>query len=108
MLIRTGVLPTKLVGVPADCAASGDCRRRAVAGIDEVTIDAHIGEELVPLPEGGRYLGFIFARAQEPGKVESALRGALKRLSFEIVPRETLITRAKEDRCFSTSSRRYL
>ena len=58
----------------------------AVRGIEEVTIDTHMGEELVPLPEGGRYLGFIFARGDESDDVESALRTALKRLSFEIVP----------------------
>ena len=31
-------------------------------------------------------MGFIFARAHEPGEVESALRSAHKRLRFEIAP----------------------
>jgi biotin carboxylase len=56
----------------------------AVAGIEEVTITAHIGQELVPLPEGWQYLGFIFARADTPEAVEAALRDAHARLTFEI------------------------
>ncbi len=58
---------------------------RAVPGIEEITITAHPGKTLVPLPEGSSYLGFIFARAGEPDTVEHALREAHARLSFEIV-----------------------
>jgi hypothetical protein len=47
-----------------------------------VTISAHPGEALVPLPEGHRYLGFIFARGDTPAAVERALRDAHARLSF--------------------------
>jgi biotin carboxylase len=57
---------------------------RAVDGIEEVTISAHIGQELVPLPEGWQYLGFIFARDETPETVERALRTAHARLAFEI------------------------
>ena len=32
-------------------------------GIEEVTISMHLGQRIVPLPEGGAYLGFIFSRA---------------------------------------------
>jgi biotin carboxylase len=56
----------------------------AVAGIEEVAITAHAGQELVPLPEGWQYLGFIFARADTPDAVEAALRDAHARLAFEI------------------------
>jgi biotin carboxylase len=56
----------------------------AVAGIDEVTITAHPEQDLIPLPEGGQYLGFIFARAETPDIVEAALRDAHARLSFDI------------------------
>ena len=51
----------------------------AVPGIEEVTISAHVGQELVPLPEGSRYLGFILARADSPEAVEDALRAAHRR-----------------------------
>jgi biotin carboxylase len=56
----------------------------AVAGVEDVTLTAHIGQELVPLPEGWHYLGFIFARAESPDAVEAALRDAHARLKFDI------------------------
>ena len=56
----------------------------AVGGIEEVTITAHVGQELVPLPEGWQYLGFIFARADTPDAVEAALRDAHARLAFDV------------------------
>ncbi len=59
---------------------------KAVPGIEEVTITIHLGQEVVPLPEGSRYLGFIFARAETPQQVEAALREAHQRLDFEIAP----------------------
>jgi biotin carboxylase len=58
----------------------------AVPGIEEVTISAHVGQELVPLPEGSRYLGFIFARSDAPAAVEVALREAHARLEFDVDP----------------------
>ncbi|HMH51995.1 MAG TPA: ATP-grasp domain-containing protein [Candidatus Acidoferrum sp.] len=65
-------------------AVHGEAAARAVAGIEDVTITAHREQELVPLPEGWQYLGFIFARGESPGAVEAALRDAHARLSFEI------------------------
>ena len=35
-----------------------------------------VGEPLVPLPEGDRYLGFVLARGESAGGVEAALRRA--------------------------------
>ena len=58
----------------------------AVPGIEDVTISAHVGQELIPLPEGSRYLGFIFARAESPEAVEAALRTAHERLAFDVDP----------------------
>jgi biotin carboxylase len=66
------------------CAVRGQDEARAVAGIEDVTITAHREQDLVPLPEGWQYLGFIFARADTPSAVEAALRDAHARLSFEI------------------------
>ncbi|MCZ6745034.1 MAG: ATP-grasp domain-containing protein [Alphaproteobacteria bacterium] len=59
---------------------------RAVAGIEEVTISIAIGGELVPLPEGYKYLGFIFAKAETPEAAEQALRQAHGALLFDIGP----------------------
>jgi biotin carboxylase len=47
---------------------------RAVEGIVDVAITAHRGQMLVPLPEGSRYLGFVFSRAADPAAAEAALR----------------------------------
>lgn len=59
---------------------------RAVPGIDDVAITAHAGARLTPLPEGGQYPGFIFARAATADAIETALRAAHRRLRFEIAP----------------------
>ena len=65
---------------------SGLAQARAVAGIEEVTISIAIGGELVPLPEGYKYLGFIFAKAETPDAAERALRRAHGALLFDIGP----------------------
>ena len=49
---------------------------RAVSGVEDLVVSAHPGQRLVPLPEGSRYLGFVFARAERPEEVEAALRRA--------------------------------
>ena len=59
---------------------------RAVPGIADVVISAHPGQRLVPLPEGSRYLGFVFSRAPEPAGAELALRRAHSKLVFEVSP----------------------
>ncbi len=56
----------------------------AVPGIRGLEITIALGEELVPLPEGDRYLGFLFARAGTPDGVEAALRTAHARLDVVI------------------------
>ena len=60
----------------------GIAEARAIAGIVDVVITAHRGQELVPWPEGSRYPGFIFARAASAAEVELALREAHRRLHF--------------------------
>jgi hypothetical protein len=57
-----------------------------VRDIEDVRITIPLGQVVVPLPEGSRYLGFVFARAQSPARVEAALREAHQRLKFEIEP----------------------
>jgi hypothetical protein len=44
--------------------------------IEDIEISVREGYELVPLPEGASYLGFIFARAPTPELAEQALREA--------------------------------
>ena len=55
-----------------------------VPGVEEVLITAHRVQELVPLPEGSRYLGFIFARVDTPELVESSLRRAHDKLEIRV------------------------
>jgi hypothetical protein len=55
-----------------------------IPGIEEITISARPGQTLVPLPEGSRYLGFIFSRAATPAAAETAVREAHRRLRFRI------------------------
>ena len=63
---------------------------RSVAHIDEIHITAKTDQLLLPLPEGGSYLGFIFARAERGFDVERALRLAHRRLQFAIDPEFTV------------------
>ena len=58
--------------------------RRGGAGIEDVIITAKEGQQLVPLPEGSSYLGFIFARGESPEEVEAALRRSHAELRFHI------------------------
>lgn len=64
----------------------GQDKVREVPGIEEIRITIPIGQEVVPLPEGTRYLGFIFARDETPDRVEAALREAHHHLTFDITP----------------------
>jgi len=63
---------------------SGMDAARAVPGVEDVVITAEIGRELVPLPEGDSYLGFLFAKGDRPEDVEAALRAAHGRLGFDV------------------------
>ena len=73
---RAGVL-REVLGVDA---------ARGVRGIEDVRIAIPLGQAVAPLPEGNKYLGFVFARAPTPDAVESALRAAHAELEFVIVP----------------------
>jgi len=59
---------------------------RAVPFIEDILISIREGYELVPLPEGSSYLGFMFARAATPQQVETALRSAHDHLSVVVGP----------------------
>ena len=60
-----------------------------VPGIEDLSLTIPLGQEVIPLPEGDRYLGFLFARAATPDGVETALRTAHARLSFMITAVES-------------------
>jgi biotin carboxylase len=62
----------------------GEAQALAVPGVTGLRIAARLDQELVPLPEGASYLGFIFARAAGAADVEAALRVAHAQLNFQI------------------------
>jgi len=54
--------------------------------IEGINIHIRPGNELIPLPEGNQYPGFIFARAQTADEVVEALREAYAQLEFVVAP----------------------
>jgi len=76
------MLPIARAGVLV--AVRGREEALAVPGIVGLETTVVPGREVVPLPEGDRYLGFLFARAGTPGEVELALREAHSRLDIDI------------------------
>jgi formate-dependent phosphoribosylglycinamide formyltransferase (GAR transformylase) len=57
-----------------------------VPHVEEIRITAKPDQQLLALPEGSSYLGFIFARAEAPAFAERAVREAHARLKFTIDP----------------------
>jgi biotin carboxylase len=57
-----------------------------IPGIEGLEITIAVGQRVVPLPEGNRYLGFLFARAATSEQVEAALRLAHARLDVKVEP----------------------
>ena len=78
------MLPIPRAGVLL--AVHGQDQARAVPGIAGLEITIHPGRPVQPLPEGDRYLGFLFARAATPAEVEHALRTAHGQLEVVIDP----------------------
>lgn len=68
------MLPIRSAGVLA--GVFGQERALAVEGVVGLEISIAPGRPVVPLPEGDRYLGFVFARGPTVAAVEGALRRA--------------------------------
>ncbi|NCF81529.1 MAG: ATP-grasp domain-containing protein, partial [Proteobacteria bacterium] len=81
-----GVLMIPTPGAGTLRRVEGVLAAQQLPGIDELLISVREGYELVPLPEGGSYLGFVFAHADTPAEVESALRDAHDCLNIVIAP----------------------
>jgi biotin carboxylase len=62
----------------------GQDAARAIPGVTGLEITIPRGRTVVPLPEGDRYLGFVFARGDTPAEVEASLRAAHGVLAIEI------------------------
>lgn len=67
-------------------AVHGQDDARAVPGVVGLEISINPGRPVVALPEGDRYLGFLFARGDTAAQVETTLRAAHARLEVVIDP----------------------
>lgn len=79
------MLPIRKGGVLQE--VRGVEQARAVPGVEDVVITAHLHEALVPLPEGASYLGFAFARGETAAEVEAALRAAGECIDALVAPK---------------------
>jgi biotin carboxylase len=59
---------------------------RALPGVTGVELTVPVGRAIRALPEGDRYLGFVFAAGGTPEEVEDALRRAEELLEVEVEP----------------------
>ena len=80
----TGVLmlPIPATGILTDVEGVDDAL--TIDGVDAVKITVPTGRRVVALPEGDRYLGFVFASGLDPGSVERTLREAGNTLTVAI------------------------
>jgi biotin carboxylase len=76
------MLPIERPGVLR--AVEGRAEAAAVPGITGLTITIPIGQPVQPLPEGDRYLGFVFAEGEDYRQVERTLATARQRLRVVI------------------------
>lgn len=64
----------------------GVLKAQRIEHVEEVKLSVREGYELIPLPEGDSYLGFIFASADSAEQVEAALRQAHACLNIVVAP----------------------
>lgn len=83
-VVSSGVM---MIPVPANGIlerVEGEEEARKVSEIESIEITARLHDKIISWPEGSSYLGFIFARAEDPEKVERALREAHAKLNFVV------------------------
>jgi biotin carboxylase len=79
-----GVMMIPIPGQGTLNGVTGLNQAKALSGIDDIRITIPITQAVVPMPEGDRYLGFIFSRAATPEEAEYALRAAHRLIQFDI------------------------
>lgn len=57
---------------------------KTVPGVRDLLVSIPVGQDVVPPPEGGRYLGFIFTAGKTREEALAALRAAHAALEFDI------------------------
>jgi len=78
------MIPIKKAGILR--RVEGISAARKVTNIEKVDIIIRDGNELIPLPEGNQYPGYIFARGNTSSDVIRALRDAHAHLNFVVAP----------------------
>lgn len=81
-----GVLMLPIPGAGIVRRIEGIQAAQKITAIEEILISVREGYELLPLPEGGGYPGFVFARAASPELVEAALREANDNIRIIVAP----------------------
>ena len=81
-----GVLMIPTPGAGTLRRVEGVMAASRIPGIREVSIAVREGYELTPLPEGGSYLGFVFALGEDPAAVEASLRRAQDTIRVIVAP----------------------
>jgi biotin carboxylase len=76
------MLPVPRAGVLE--AIEGRAEAAAIPGITALNMTIPLGQRVHPLPEGDRYLGFVFAEGDTQDEVEQALAAARERLRVVI------------------------
>ena len=74
----------------------GVMKAEKVPYIDDIEISLREGHQVLPLPEGASYLGFVFSSAPDPDTVEQSLRKAYSELNPVIAPLWPVIEGKKE------------
>ncbi|NIA24204.1 MAG: ATP-grasp domain-containing protein [Gammaproteobacteria bacterium] len=83
--IASGVLAVPVPSAGTLRTVNGLDAARAVPGITEVAVTIPPGTYVIPLPDGARHLGFLFARAGTPLEVETSLAAARNELEIVII-----------------------
>jgi len=66
---------------------TGEEAARSTTGITELIVTARLHDYIAAWPEGSSYLGFLFAKGNDPREVERAIRAAHQKLAFTITSR---------------------
>jgi hypothetical protein len=90
--LTTGAGGVMMIPIPQEGVlerVEGQEEAQRVPGVEELVMTAKPGDQLIPLPEGKRYLGFIVARGAQPEEVEETLREAHRQLTVVMKPQTT-------------------
>lgn len=76
------MIPIPQAGVYRGVQGLEDARR--VPGVEDIVITAKEGQQMLPLPEGSTYLGFLFFRGSSADQVINGLREVHQCLKFQL------------------------